>query len=33
MEWFGEGLDRELYERLNLIKIESYPELANLAIS
>jgi hypothetical protein len=33
MERFREGLDGELYERLNLIKIESYPELVNLAIS
>jgi hypothetical protein len=33
MERFREGLDGELYERLNLIKIDSYPELVNLAIS
>jgi hypothetical protein len=33
MERFHEGLDGELYERLNLIKIDSYPELVNLAIS
>jgi hypothetical protein len=33
MERFREGLDGELYERLNLIKIDSYPKLVNLAIS
>jgi hypothetical protein len=33
MERFREGLDGELYEKLNLIKIDSYPELVNLAIS
>jgi hypothetical protein len=33
MERFREGLDEELYKRLNLIKIDSYPELVNLAIS
>jgi hypothetical protein len=33
MDRFREGLDSELYERLNLIKIDSYPELVNLAIS
>jgi hypothetical protein len=33
MERFREGLDGELYERLNLIKIDSYPELVNLSIS
>jgi hypothetical protein len=33
MDRFCEGLDGELYERLNLIKIDSYPELVNLAIS
>jgi hypothetical protein len=33
MEQFREGLDGELYERLNLVKIDSYPELVNLAIS
>jgi hypothetical protein len=33
MERFREGLDGELYERSNLIKIDSYPELVNLAIS
>jgi hypothetical protein len=32
MERFREG-DGELYERLNLIKIDSYPELVNLDIS
>jgi hypothetical protein len=33
MDRFREGLDGELYERLNLIKIDSYPELVNMAIS
>jgi hypothetical protein len=33
MERFREGLDGQLYERLNIIKIDSYPELENLAIS
>jgi hypothetical protein len=33
MERFREGLDGELCERLNLIKIDSYPELVNLTIS
>jgi hypothetical protein len=33
MDRFREGLDSELYERLNLIKIDSYHELVNLAIS
>jgi hypothetical protein len=33
MERFCEGLDGELYERLNLVKIDSYLELVNLAIS
>jgi predicted aspartyl protease len=33
MDRFREGLDSELYERLNLIKIDSYLELVNLAIS
>jgi hypothetical protein len=32
MERFREGLDGELYERLNLIKMDSYPELVNLSI-
>jgi hypothetical protein len=33
MERFRGGLHGELYERLNLIKIDSYPELVNLVIS
>jgi hypothetical protein len=33
MERFREGLDGELYERLNLIKIDRYPKLVNLASS
>jgi hypothetical protein len=31
MDRFREGLDGELYESLNLIKIDNYPELVNLA--
>jgi hypothetical protein len=33
MDRLCEGLYGELYERLNLIKIVSYPELVNMAIS
>jgi hypothetical protein len=33
MDRFREGLDGELYERLNLIKIDTYPDLVNMAIS
>jgi predicted GIY-YIG superfamily endonuclease len=33
MEWFRDGLDGELYERLNLIEPKNFHELVNKAIS
>jgi len=33
MDHFHNGLDADLYERLNLVKVDNYHELVNLAIS
>jgi len=33
MDHFHNGLDADLYKRLNLVKVDNYHELVNLAIS
>jgi len=33
MDHFHNGLDADLYQRLNLVKVDNYHELVNLAIS
>jgi predicted GIY-YIG superfamily endonuclease len=33
IEWFHEGVDGKLYERLNLLEPNSFHELVNKAIS